>query len=259
MSDCLTSRVSWLLGWPEAPQVVGGNRTGWVHIFIRAKPSWQKHFRPPAVCVDWLTIEWLASPPCWLWWFSIKQNGYPLSRQSFGKKNEQKKKKGWEIKLTSRVMFTREKHRREGSHSGAFVSLVQPGSAAHMHWGRWLNTRYWNETKRRRKKKLKARQIIGFGSAWTWVCVLSNAAVFAQLERVPRVISAGSRVWHCRAQLQNKPAEESLGASLSRCLSCPFQKQAKTHRTVYWLNTISAMGRCFLGAHWPGSCTVLAS
>lgn len=59
-------------------------------------------------------------------------------------------------------------------------------------------------------------------------CVLSNAAVFAQLERVPRVISAGSRVWHCRAQLQCKPAEESLDASLS--LSFPFQKQVSQKR-----------------------------
>lgn len=59
-------------------------------------------------------------------------------------------------------------------------------------------------------------------------CVLSNAAVFAQLERVPRVISAGSRVWHRRAKLQYKPAEESLDASLS--VSFPFQKQSKKHK-----------------------------
>ncbi len=108
------------------------------------------------MCVDWEKIEGLASPPCWLWWFSFKQ-----ILKAFW---EEKWAKGWEIKLTSRGVFTRGKYRRERSHSGAFVSLVQPGSAAHMYRGRWLNMRYWNET------KLKARRIIGFGSAWTWVC-----------------------------------------------------------------------------------------
>lgn len=42
-------------------------------------------------------------------------------------------------------------------------------------------------------------------------CVLSNATVFAQLERVPTLISAGRRLWH----LQHEPAEEPPDASSS--------------------------------------------
>lgn len=77
--------------------------------------------------------------------------------------------KGWEIKLTSRGMFTREKYIyiRERSHSGAFVSLVQPGSSCALRKVAEYALQKWNEKGR---KKLKARQIIGFGSAWTWVC-----------------------------------------------------------------------------------------
>lgn len=58
--------------------------------------------------------------------------------------------------------------------------------------------------------------------------MFSNAAVFAQLGRVPRVISAGSRVWQRSAQLQNKPAEESLDAFLS--LSFPFSDTSMLKR-----------------------------
>lgn len=71
-------------------------------------------------------------------------------------------------------------------------------------------------------------------------CVLSNVAVFAQLERVPRVISAGSRVWHCRAHLQYKPAEESLDAYLS--LSFLFS-ETESEKACGRKNIISAVGR----------------
>lgn len=121
-----------------------------------------------------------------------------------------------------RNVHTRQKQKKET----AQWCVCQPCSAwqrsSHVgYWGRWLNTEM-------KKKNLKARQIIGFGSA----CVLGNAAMFAQLEHVPMVISAGSRVWHCRAHLQY--TEESLDASLSL---------HKAHIRVHWQITISATGR----------------
>lgn len=48
------------------------------------------------------------------------------------------KGKGGETKLRRRGMFTRENRRRESSHSGAFVSLLQPGSAALREEGGWI-------------------------------------------------------------------------------------------------------------------------
>lgn len=121
-----------------------------------------KTFFPP-VCVDWPTIEWLASPPCWLWWFSFKQNGYPLSRQSFGKKkNEQKAEKlSWQAGECS--------HERNIEATVVRLSALFSLAARLIctEEGGWIRA---TEMKRKEEKKLKARQIIGFGSAWTWVC-----------------------------------------------------------------------------------------
>lgn len=133
-------------------------------------PSWQKHFfgllslskndevaRIPSVStlVVLLQTKWI-----------------PTVTAKFGEEN--KWVKGGEIKLTGMGMFTREKYRREESHRGAFVSLVQPGSAAHMHWKCrkvcWICATEIKWKEEEGGKKLKTRPIIGFGSAWTWVC-----------------------------------------------------------------------------------------
>lgn len=153
------------------------------------------------------TIEWLASPPCWLWWFSFKQNGYLLSRQSFEKK---KWARGWEIKLTSRGMFTRGKYRRERSHSGAFVSLVQSGSAAHMYWGRWLNMRYWSET---RKKKKKTQ-----GKANNWIWLSLN-------------VSVCSAMWLCLHSWNVCPGSSQQGAGFGTAGHIYSTSPQKNHWT----------------------------
>lgn len=109
-------------------------------------------------------IERLTSPPCWLWWCSFKKKWIPtVTPDAWGEKWG----KGWEIKLTSRGMFTWEKYSKKSTHSSTFVSLVRPGSSACVHCGRQLNMHYWNE---RRKKEVQ-------GKANNWIWLSQNVSV----------------------------------------------------------------------------------
>lgn len=102
---------------------------------------------------------------------------------------------------------------------------------------------------KREIEKLKARQIIGFGWAWTWVCA----------QQCGCVCSAGACA---QGHLSGEPGLALPGTSLVQVTGglslpvLPFSEPRESKKTWFQLWEAILINP---GAHWPGSCAVLAS